>query len=60
MSRVRERPRSIGKYTGTIGELKASMEKYGDHNFSLYNLVIDTSSQSSHEVAQEIQGELSK
>jgi len=60
INRVENRSESIGRYTGTISELKASMLKNGDHDLTLYNLVIDTSFKSLHEVVQQIQSELSK
>jgi len=53
--RVRDRESIPETYRGTVGELKASIEKYGHPNPGLYDRVLDTQNLSPSEVAREIE-----
>ena len=54
IERINNRLEIPGKYKGTVSELEICMKEYGDHDLSLYDLVIDTDKYLAQDVAKKI------
>ncbi len=52
--RVKERKGFVGKYKGTVAELRDSIRKHGHPKFGLFDRVLDSSKMSAGEIAAEI------